>query len=68
MTEPVLSLKDKMDSLDMMYEMNMKDLLQHPMIVDVINLIYEGDISITSSTFGMSRTFQCATEMKTLKP
>jgi len=65
MTEPLLSLREKKDSLDMMNEMGMKELLQHPSIVDVINLVGEGEASITSSAFGMSRTFVCSVEMRT---
>jgi len=67
MTEPILSLTERKDSLDIMQEMNMKELLQQPVIVDVINLIYEGEYSITSSALGLSRTFHCALEMQTFK-
>ena len=67
MTEPILNLTEKKDSLDIMQEMNMKELLQHPAIVDVINLIYEGHLSITTSALGLSRTFFCALEMSAFK-
>jgi len=67
MLEPILNMTEKKDSLDIMNEMNMQELLQHPVIVDVINLINEGELSITSSALGLSRTFYCAIDMSTFK-
>jgi len=64
MSEPILHLTERKDSLDIMYEMNMKELLQHPVVVEVINLVYEGEYSISSSPLSLSRTYLCATEME----
>lgn len=58
LTEPVLHLTEKKDSLDLMNEMKMSTLLQHPVVMEVINLINEGQYSISSDTFSMSYTYQ----------
>jgi len=48
MSEPILHMTERKDSLDIMYEMSMQSLLQHPAIVEVLNLVYEGKYSISS--------------------
>jgi len=63
MSEPILHMTERKDSLDIMYEMNMKELLQHPVVVEVINLVYEGEYSISSTSLSLSRTFLCMLEM-----
>jgi len=35
-------MTERKDCLDIMYEMNMQELLQHPVVVEVLNLVYEG--------------------------
>jgi len=65
MTEPILHMTERKDCLDIMYEMNMQELLQHPVIVEVLNLVYEGKYSISSSALSMSQTFFCLFEMET---
>jgi hypothetical protein len=40
-TEPILSMTEKKDCLDIMNEMEMQELLKHPVVVEVINLVYE---------------------------
>lgn len=35
-------------------EMNMDFLLKHPVIVEVLNLVYEGKFSVDSSVMGLS--------------
>ena len=40
--EPILDLKEKKDSLDIMLEMNMDQLLRHPVIFEVLNLVFQG--------------------------
>ena len=57
MIEPVLHMSERKDSLDIMYEMNMQDLLKHPVVVEVLNLVYEGKYSINASSLSMSTTF-----------
>ena len=54
MIEPILHMTERKDSLDIMYEMNMQDLLKHPIVVEVLNLVYEGKYSISSSSLSMS--------------
>jgi hypothetical protein len=66
MSEPILHMSERKDSLDIMYEMNMQKLLQHPVVVEVINLVYEGKYSVSSSSLSMSQTFQCTLEMETM--
>jgi hypothetical protein len=66
MSEPILHMTERKDSLDIMYEMNMQTLLQHPVVVEVLNLVYEGKYSVSSSSLSMSQTFQCTLEMETM--
>jgi len=54
MAEPVMHMSEKRDCLDIMYEMNMQDLLKNPVIVEVLNLVYEGKFSISASSISMS--------------
>lgn len=65
MSEPILHMTEKKDSLDIMYEMNMQELLRNPVVVEVLNLVYEGKYSISSSALSMSQTFFCLLEMDT---
>lgn len=44
-SEPILDLSKKYDSFDIMVEMNMQELLTHQVIVEVLNLVYEGKFS-----------------------
>ena len=66
MLEPILHMTERKDCLDIMQEMNMSELLQHPVVVEVLNLVNEGKYSITSSPISMSLTFQTMLEMSTL--
>jgi len=54
MTEPVLSLDVQRDSLDIMLEMNMEDILNHPVIVEVLNLVYEGMYTVDNQALFLS--------------
>lgn len=63
MSEPILHLSEHKDSLDIMYEMNMKEMLQHPVVVEVINLVYEGEYSISATALTLSKTCQYTLEM-----
>ena len=40
MREPILDMNESMDSVDIMYRMNMDKLLKHPVIFEIINLMY----------------------------
>lgn len=66
MMEPILHMHEKKDSLDVMYEMNMQDLLKHPVVVEVLNLVFEGKFSVSSSALSMSQTFQSLTDTDAL--
>ena len=57
MSEPILHMSERKDSLDIMYEMNMQELLRNPVVVEVLNLVYEGKFSVSSSALSMSQTF-----------
>lgn len=57
MMEPIICLNSTKDSMDIMLEMKMFDILSHPIIVEVLNLVYEGEYSVDSSILSMSQTF-----------
>jgi len=42
MLEPIMSLDNLQDSLDLMLEMKMTNVLNHNAVVEVLNLVYEG--------------------------
>lgn len=65
MSEPIFHMTERKDSLDIMLEMNMEKLLKHPVIVEVLNLVYEGKYSVDSSALNLSQTFQCFFLMET---
>jgi len=48
MREPIFHMTERKDSLDIMLEMRMENLLQHPVIIEVLNLVYEGKYSVDS--------------------
>lgn len=64
MSEPILHMTEKKDSLDIMYEMDMKELLLHPAIVELLNLVYEGKYSVSSSSLNISPTFVALLQME----
>jgi len=55
------------DSLDIMLEMNMEEILNHPVIVEVLNLVYEGQYSVDSQSIYLSQTFQSFFQMDTFE-
>ena len=57
MREPIFSLKERQDSLDIMYEMKMEQLLKHPVIVELLNLVYQGQYSFEANISTLSNTF-----------
>jgi hypothetical protein len=57
MTEPIFHMTERRDCLDIMYEMNMSRLLQHPVVVEVLNLVNEGKFSVSSNSLSVSYTF-----------
>ena len=57
MTETIFHMTERKDSLDIMLEMDMGKLLKHPVIVEVLNLAYEGKYSANGSALSLSQTF-----------
>lgn len=64
MSEPIFHMTERKDSLDIMLEMNMDKLLKHPVIVEVLNLVYEGQYSVDSNALNLSQTFQSFFQME----
>lgn len=63
MSEPILHMTEKKDCLDIMLEMDMQELLKHPVVIEVLNLVYEGKYSISSTALSMSQTVQAMLAM-----
>ena len=66
MLEPTLSLSKPMDSFDLLQRMNLQKLLQHPIVIEVVDLIGEGNFSVSSSALSISHTFTALSEMSTI--
>lgn len=64
MSEPILSLGQEKDSLDVLLEMDMEEILNHPVIIEVINLSYEGEYSINSHSVYLSSTIAAFFQMR----
>jgi hypothetical protein len=54
MREPVLHPSERQDSMDLMLLMNMEKLIQHKIVEEVLNLVFDGKYSIDSSPFDIS--------------
>lgn len=65
MSEPIFHMTERKDSLDVMLEMNMENLLKHPVIVEVLNLVYEGKYSADSQAVNLSQTMASFFSMET---
>lgn len=50
-------MSERKDSLDIMLEMKMKDLLKNPAVIEVLNLVYEGKYSACTSSLSLSMTY-----------
>ena len=57
-------MTERKDSLDIMNEMGMDPLLKHQVVVEVLNLVYEGKYSVDSSLLTLSQTFSAFFEME----
>jgi len=55
--EPIFHMTEVKDSLDLMLEMGMNELLNHPVIIEVMNLVNEGEYSVDVSLLQLSQTF-----------
>mmetsp|Transcript_30425 Transcript_30425/g.46606 ORF Transcript_30425/g.46606 Transcript_30425/m.46606 type:complete len:139 (+) Transcript_30425:100-516(+) len=65
MHEPILDMVSSKDSLDIMLEMDMEEILNHPVVVEVLNLVHEGKYSVDSQSLYLSNTFQSFFQMDT---
>ena len=59
MLEPLLDLKQRQDCLDLMLTMRMERILNHPVIIEVLNLVYEGKYTVDTPPLHLSHTFAC---------
>ena len=59
MREPVFHMTENKDSLDLMFEMNLSVFLNNPVVIEVLNLVNEGQYSIDIGVVELSQTFQC---------
>ena len=58
MREPIFHMNERSDSLDIMYEMKMEKLLKHPVIFEILNLVYQGQYSFDPTVMNLSVTMQ----------
>jgi len=58
LTEPILSLTQTKDCFDLMSEMGLIELLQHPVVVELLSLAFEGNYSASGSALNLSPTFE----------
>lgn len=68
MSEPILHMSERKDCLDIMLEMDMQELLKHPVVIEVLNLVYEGKFSISSTAISMSQTVQALLNLEVWSP
>jgi len=54
MREPVFHMTENKDSLDLMFEMDMAVLLNNPVVIEVLNLVNEGQYSVDVSLIHLS--------------
>lgn len=65
MKEPILSINTQQDSMDLIYLMDMKDLIQHKVVEEVLNLVYDGKYSIDTTPLYLSSLWNTMTQMST---
>ena len=63
MLEPLLTISEDKYLLDVVLEMEMEDTLNHPVIVEVLNVVSEGKYSVDSSIPYLLNTFQAFVEL-----
>jgi hypothetical protein len=66
--EPILHSKEQRDSMDMMFEMSMDDLIQHKVVEEVLNLVYDGKFSIDTNPLYLSSLWNTFEQMHTFSP
>ena len=68
MREPVLHPKEQKDSMDMMLNMEMNNLIQHKVVEEVLNLVYDGPYSIDASPLYLSSLYFISDQTDTFAP
>ena len=68
MREPILHPTEQKDSMDLMYIMNMEDLIQHKVIEEVLNLVYDGKYSIDETPLYLSSLWSIIFSISTFSP
>lgn len=66
--EPILHSKEQKDSMDMMFLMNMDEIIQHKVVEEVLNLVYDGKYSIDTSPLYLSSLWNTLEQMPTFSP
>ena len=54
--------------MDMMFDMNIDDLIQHKVVEEVLNLVYDGKFSIDTNTLYLSSLWNTIEQMPTFAP
>jgi len=65
MKEPILSMNSQQDSMDLIFTMDMNDLIQHKVVEEVLNLVYDGKYSIDTTPLYLSSLWNTMTQMST---
>jgi len=68
MKEPLLHPSEQQDSMDLLFQMNMDDLIQHKVVEEILNLVYDGKYSIDSNTLYLSSLWNAISQMDTFSP
>lgn len=68
MREPILHVSQQQDSMDLMLLMDIDDLIQHKVVEEVLNLVYDGKYSIDTSPLYLSSLWNTLISMNTFSP
>ena len=65
MKEPILNINDQKDSMDLLFTMEMDDVIQHKVVEEVLNLVYDGKYSVDTTPLYLSSLWNTMTSMNT---
>ena len=65
MREPVLNPIERRDSMDLMLMFDMDRIIQHKVVEEVLNLVFDGKYSIDSSMLDISSLWVFITQIDT---
>lgn len=68
MKEPILHESEQKDSMDLILMMNTDDIIQHKVVEEVLNLVYDGKYSIDTNPLYLSSLYNTLTSMPTFSP